>query len=47
MICTKAEVEIAQGVKVRVLKQTISDVLSKTEPQPAKSEKNAEDKEKK
>ncbi len=36
---TEAEVEIAQGVKVKVLKQTISDVLSKTEPAPAKSEK--------
>ncbi|PTV97002.1 protein translocase subunit yajC [Rhodobacter aestuarii] len=28
----EVEVEIAQGVKVRVLKQTILQVLSKTEP---------------
>lgn len=28
----EVEVEIAEGVKVRVLKQTIANVLSKTEP---------------
>ncbi|WP_296476867.1 preprotein translocase subunit YajC [Roseinatronobacter sp.] len=28
----EAEVEIAEGVKVRVLKQTIATVISKTEP---------------
>ncbi len=28
----EAEVEIADGVKVRVLKQTIANVISKTEP---------------
>ena len=28
----EAEVEIAEGVKVRVLKQTIANVISKTEP---------------
>ncbi len=28
----EAEVEIADGVKVRILKQTIANVISKTEP---------------
>ena len=28
----EAEVEIAEGVKVRILKQTIATVISKTEP---------------
>lgn len=28
----EAEVEIAEGVKVRILKQTIATVMSKTEP---------------
>jgi len=44
---TEAEVEIAQNVKVKVLKHTISDVISKTEPQPAKSDKDGEEKAKK
>jgi preprotein translocase subunit YajC len=30
------EVEIAEGVKVRVVRQTITQVLSKTEPAEAK-----------
>ena len=41
---SEAEVEIAQGVKVRVLKSTISDVVSKTEPVPAKSDDEKSDK---
>ena len=36
------EVEIAQGVKVKIVKQTASEIVSKTEPQPAKSEKTIE-----
>jgi preprotein translocase subunit YajC len=36
------EVEIAQGVKVKIVKQTVSEIVSKTEPQPAKSEKTIE-----
>jgi preprotein translocase subunit YajC len=31
----EVEVEIAQGVKVRVVKSTITTVMSKTEPAPA------------
>ncbi|MEJ2027401.1 MAG: preprotein translocase subunit YajC [Limibacillus sp.] len=44
---SEAEVEIAPSVKVKVLKHTISDVISKTEPQPAKSDKGGEEKTKK
>ncbi|MDJ0951751.1 MAG: preprotein translocase subunit YajC [Alphaproteobacteria bacterium] len=32
---TEIQVEIAEGVRVRVAKQTLSDVLTKTEPAPA------------
>lgn len=37
-------VEIAEDVRIKVIKGTISDVRSKTEPVEAKSSKNDEDK---
>lgn len=33
----EAEIEIAEGVKVRVVKATLADVRSKTEPAPSKA----------
>ena len=34
---TEAQVELAEGVRVRVVRQTISDVLSRTEAAPGSS----------
>lgn len=39
------QVEIAEGVRVRVVRQTISEVLSKTEPAPANANDEDEDEE--
>lgn len=40
------QVEIASGVRVRVLRATITDILAKTEPRGADDEKRAPEKEK-
>lgn len=39
------QVELAENVKVRVLRHTIQDVMSKTEPAQGKSKKGGEEKE--
>jgi len=36
---TYVQVEIAEGVKVRIVRGTVTEVLSKTNPAPAKEEK--------
>jgi preprotein translocase subunit YajC len=41
---TEVTVEIADGVRVRVVRGAITEVLSKTEPVKAESDKAAEDK---
>jgi preprotein translocase subunit YajC len=39
---TEVSVEIAEGVRVRVLRSTISDILSKTEPVAGAKDEKAE-----
>ena len=38
----EAQVELAEGVRVRVLRHTITDVLNKSEPAPSKSGEKSE-----